>query len=98
MNDITVEELKSLLPKTKIIDIRDKYQFNLGHIPTAINIPMNFIMTNPENYLEKNEIYYICCEYGSRSKHVSEFLVKKGYNCINILGGYNEYNLLSHKK
>lgn len=98
MNSITVEELKPLISEVKIIDIRDNYRFILGHIPTAINIPMNFIMTNPENYLNNNEQYYICCEHGSRSKQVSEFLIKKGYNCVNIIGGYNEYKLLIHKQ
>ena len=41
--DITITELKVLIPKAKIIDIRDNYQFNLGSIPTSINIPMNFL-------------------------------------------------------
>lgn len=98
MNNITVEELKALLPNAKVIDVRDNYQYNLGHIPTAVNVPMNFLMMNPENYLNQNEKYYICCEYGSRSKRVSDFLIKKGYNAINVLGGYNEYNLLIHKQ
>ena len=30
MNDITVLQLKSLIPGVKIIDIRDNYQYNLG--------------------------------------------------------------------
>ena len=34
MNDISVMQLKSLIPRVKIIDIRDNYQYNLGNIPT----------------------------------------------------------------
>ena len=49
-------ELKRLIPGAKIIDIRDNYQFNLGSIPTSINIPMNFLLTNPDSYLTKNNI------------------------------------------
>lgn len=98
MNNITVEELNSLIPNINIVDIRDNYQFNLGHIPSAINIPMNFLMTNPENYLNNNEKYYICCEYGNRSKRTCDFLIKKGYTCINIQGGYNDYKLLIHRQ
>ena len=30
MNDISVMQLKSLIPRVKIIDIRDNYQYNLG--------------------------------------------------------------------
>ena len=35
-NDITATELKGLIPKVKIIDIRDNYQFNLGSIPLLL--------------------------------------------------------------
>jgi len=92
-NSITASELKLLIPRAKIIDIRDNYQFNLGSIPTSINIPMNFLITNPDSYLTKNDTYYIYCEYGSRSKTVCEILSKKGYNVINVLGGFSEYKL-----
>lgn len=92
-NEITTTELKELIPRAKIIDIRDNYQFNLGSIPTSINIPMNFLLTNPDSYLTKNDTYYIYCEYGSRSKTVCNELSKKGYNVVNILGGFSEYKL-----
>jgi len=91
--DITTTELKTLIPGAKIIDIRDNYQFNLGSIPTSINIPMNFLLTNPDSYLTKNNTYYIYCEYGSRSKNVCNVLKRKGYNVVNILGGFSEYKL-----
>jgi rhodanese-related sulfurtransferase len=92
-NSITASELKTLIPRAKIIDIRDNYQFNLGSIPTSINIPANFLLTNPNSYLTKQNTYYIYCEYGSRSKVVCEMLSKKGYNVINVLGGFSEYKL-----
>lgn len=92
-NDITTTQLRNLIPGAKIIDIRDNYQFNLGSIPTSINIPMNFLLTNPDSYLTKNNTYYIYCEYGSRSKGVCNELTKKGYNAVNILGGFSEYKL-----
>lgn len=92
-NEINIQELKTLIPGAKIIDIRDNYQFNLGSIPTSINIPMNFLLTNPDSYLTKNNTYYLYCEYGSRSKMACNELRKKGYNVINVLGGFSEYKL-----
>ncbi len=91
--DITVKELKELIPKAKIIDIRDNYQFNLGSIPTSINIPMNFLLTNPSTYLNKEDTYYIYCEHGSNSRIVCNSLSKQGYKVINVLGGFSEYKL-----
>ena len=63
MNDITVLQLKSLIPGVKIIDIRDNYQYNLGNIPTSKNVPVNFLLTNPNLYLNMQDRYYIYCEY-----------------------------------
>lgn len=91
--DITVTELKKMIPGIKIIDIRDNYQFNMGSIPTSINIPTNFLLTNPDIYLNKNSTYYLYCEYGTTSKNVCNKLSSKGFNVINVLGGFSEYKL-----
>lgn len=92
-NDISVTELKKMIPGIKIIDIRDNYQFNMGSIPTSINIPTNFLLTNPDIYLNKNNTYYLYCEYGTTSKNVCNKLSNKGFNVINVLGGFSEYKL-----
>lgn len=98
MYNISIEDFKKkLCENIKIIDIRDKYQYNLGNIPNSINIPMNFLLMNPENYLEKNTQYYIYCEYGGRSEKTCKILSNKGYNVVNVLGGYKDYKLSSYK-
>ncbi len=91
--DITVSELKKLLSERpiQVIDIRDNYQYQLGRIASAKNIPMNFLLTVPENYLNKQEVYYLYCEYGSRSKRACQELRDLGYQVVNVLGGYQEY-------
>lgn len=98
MNSISVESLKELIPMVNIIDIRDNYQYNIGKIPTATNIPMNFLLMNPTNYLNKNEKYYIYCEHGFRSSRTCSILASLGYDVVNVTGGYNEYKLLMHKE
>ena len=34
-----------------LIDIRDKYEYILGSIKNAVNIPYNYLAVIPENYL-----------------------------------------------
>lgn len=92
--NITVSQLRKLIPNVRIIDIRDKYQYNLGNIPTSKNIPKNFLLSNPSEYLNFNDIYYIYCQYGSTSAKVCNELNKKGYKVVNVIGGYNEYKRL----
>lgn len=74
-----------------IIDIRDNYQYNLGHIDDSQNIPTNYLLTNPAQYLNKKDIYYIYCEYGNTSRYVVNQLNRLGYKTISIAGGYSTY-------
>ena len=53
MNNITIIELLNKLSKENlnIIDIRNNYNYQLGHIPTATNINKILLISNPENIL-----------------------------------------------
>ena len=91
--NITVKELleKTKYEKVNIIDIRNKNDYNLGHIKNAKNISLNSLLALPEYYLNKSELYYIYCQYGNLSKNVVNNLNNKGYQAINVIGGYNSY-------
>lgn len=94
MKEINVNEININM---NLIDIRDNYLYNLGHVLNAINIPMNFLIMNPSNYLKKDEIYYIYCNRGINSKKTCELLTNVGYNVVNINGGYTEYKQVIDK-
>lgn len=90
MNSITVYELLKLKPN-HIIDIRDKSKYLSGHILNAISIEAFQLVNNPNYYLNKDELFYIYCDSGLKSKNVTSFLNNLGYHTINIIGGYNAY-------
>ncbi len=94
MKDISVTDLDAIIQDTnsKIIDLRDNYIYQLGTIPTAINIPSNFLMTMPEEYLDHSTYYYLFCDYGVKSSKVVRYLRERGYHVYNINGGYHEYS------
>lgn len=73
------------------IDIRSRGKYLLGHIENAININYYELLLNYDKYLNKNEIYYIYCDSGNKSKVIVNKLKNFGYNCVNIEGGYNNY-------
>ena len=79
------------------IDIRDKNDFLKGHIDGAVNINYIDLILNPERFLKKDNLYYIYCNTGLKSKSVVLKLKKMGYNCVNYDGGYNYYLLNKHK-
>ncbi|NLA33307.1 MAG: rhodanese-like domain-containing protein [Tenericutes bacterium] len=91
--EIDIKNLIPLINNIKIIDIRDAYKYNLGHIPTSQNINVNYLEQTPEEYLKKNRTYYLYCEYGEISKKLCTLLMQKGYRVINIKKGYIGYCL-----
>ena len=92
LRNIDVNRLKQL-SNIKIIDIRDNRKYNDGHILNAINILSDDLLINYNKYLNKNDVYYIYCQKGNKSKQICSYLVKMNYNVININGGYEAWIL-----
>ena len=97
MKEIRFNEIIDNLNNINIIDIRDNYLYNIESVPNSKNIPMNFLLMNPSNYLDKNNTYYIYCNRGINSKKTCEILTSVGFNVINIVGGYLEYQRIIDK-
>lgn len=90
MRNITVQEfLKQNNPN--IIDIRSEQSYNNNHIDGAINIPYLKLLSNPKEYLKKEEKYYIYCQRGITSQKICNYLSQLGYSVVNIIGGYEEW-------
>ena len=87
MNEISLYELFSL-SNPIIIDIRDNYSYNMGHINNALNIPYYSLLSNYSLYLDKKDKYYLYCDYGKQSKEISNRLNLFGYNTYYIKEGY----------
>ena len=84
---ITWSELDKI-DNPNVIDIRSSNQYIISHYPKARNISNLDLTINPEKYLNRKETYYIYCQSGVTSAKTCQFLNKKNYKTINILGGY----------
>ncbi len=71
-----------MVNKMKIIDVSDRYTYNLNHLNNSINIPYDELISNYKKYLNKNETYYIYCKSGKLSKRIVHVLSSLGYNVI----------------
>ena len=87
MNEISIYELLKL-NNPSIIDIRDNYSYNQGHINNALNIPYYSLLSNYSLYLNKKDKYYLYCDYGKQSMEISNRLNLFGYNTYYIKEGY----------
>lgn len=88
---ITMQEAKELFEKGGdyiIVDARRTDEFAEGHIPGAICIPNETIGTEEIPELpDKEQLIYVYCRSGNRSKQASEKLVALGYTNIVEFGG-----------
>ena len=98
--NIDVETFFNMLKNNEIqiIDIREKYEYELGNIPNSHHIPMDTILQSI-NKLEKKKKIIIYCRSGRRSSAV-KYMLNREHNIENIYclsGGYEAY-LQSDKK
>ena len=88
---ITMEEAKKIFEKSGeyiILDVRRADEFANGRIPGAINFANEDIITEQPAVLpDKNQIIYVYCRSGRRSKEASAKLAAMGYTNIIEFGG-----------
>ena len=71
-----------------ILDVRRPDEFATGHIPGAINLANENIDENSVSILsDKNQLIFVYCRSGRRSKEASQKLVDLGYTNIVEIGG-----------
>lgn len=88
---IPMKEAQKLLEEEgdyTILDVRRPDEFAGGHIPGAVNIPNEEIGDNePEELPDKDQIIYVYCRSGNRSRQAAEKLADMGYTGIIEIGG-----------
>lgn len=72
--------------KQPVIDVREAYEYQMGHVPGAVNLPLSGL-NESFNQLDTTKEYQVICQSGARSARACEFLSAKGYQVVNVLGG-----------
>ncbi|MFD1125212.1 rhodanese-like domain-containing protein [Lentilactobacillus raoultii] len=89
---ITTDQLKEELDHhPTIVDVREKFEYQAGHIPAAINLPLSGLADEVQHF-SKDQPWYLICRSGARSKRAAMFLSKAGYKVINVRGGMNAWD------
>lgn len=75
---------------TQILDIRTKVEYDLGHYPGSIHIPVNKINKETVKNLNKNTTTLVYCNTGQRARYAANKLDKLGFkDVVYIDGTYN---------
>ena len=97
-NDVKAKDVENLLKnKEFLLDVREEYEYQEGHIKGAINLPLREILEKKDT-LPKDKDIYVYCRSGHRSADAVNFLKSLGFEKVhNIEGGFidisfNEYH------
>jgi NADPH-dependent 2,4-dienoyl-CoA reductase/sulfur reductase-like enzyme/rhodanese-related sulfurtransferase len=77
-----------------LLDVREGDEFNRGHIPKAINLPLSQLRSRYAEIPKDREIW-VCCAVGQRAYFATRFLTQHGYRAQNLSGGYTTYTALN---
>lgn len=74
--------------KWQILDVREPYEWEAGHIEDAIHIPLNQVMAGGEQgRLDPERPVAVFCRSGNRSELAALMLQARGYRAENVEGG-----------
>lgn len=79
-----------------LVDVRTPEEFTAGHIPDAINIPIDELRTRLDELPHDREIAAYC-QVGQRGYMATRILRQNGFNAVNVSGGYKTYRLFHPK-
>jgi len=91
LKTITPQEAIEIMANTDhviILDVRELHEFNEGHIPNAVSLPIGEIKDAvPHMIPNKNDIILVYCRTGRRSADAAEILSNLGYTRVYDFGG-----------
>ena len=97
-NDIEANNVENLVKnKEFLLDVREDYEYQDGHIKGAVNLPLREILSQKDS-LPKDRDIYVYCRSAHRSSDAVNFLKSLGFEKVhNIEGGFidisfNEYH------
>ena len=89
---IGVEDLKTGIRDYVILDIRERKEFEISHIPSAIYIGYDNPDWTKVKEFSKDTQIVVYCSIGYRSEKIGEQLSKKGFkNVYNLFGSIFEW-------
>lgn len=69
-----------------LLDVREQQEFDAGHAPDAVHVPMSTIGERWTELSRDRKIVAVC-RSGNRSGQVTRALARAGFDVVNLAGG-----------
>ena len=87
-----VYELMRGLENAVLLDVRTAEEFAEGHLPQAVNLPLQSIAVQAQSALPQKDIpLFVYCRSGVRSAKAAAELRQMGFACVQDMGGILSY-------
>ncbi len=87
IQNVTVQDLANASGDYLILDVREQWEYDQGHVPGVTLIPMGQLEQRISE-LPDDKALYVICHSGVRSAKASDMLLQAGKKDIrNVLGG-----------
>ncbi|YAL83393.1 rhodanese-like domain-containing protein [Dermacoccaceae bacterium W4C1] len=84
MADITPKELAD---DAVLLDVREQDEWDAGHAPGAVHIPLAELPARIGELPETDKELPVICRSGGRSARAVAWLEQQGYDVVNVDGG-----------
>lgn len=98
IKEITTNELAEKMESSAasdsivFINVREKYEYESGHVKGMINIPLSEFESRIHE-IPKNKEIVLFCRSGNRSKQAASILRENRYNhVVSVKGGIQQWN------
>jgi NADPH-dependent 2,4-dienoyl-CoA reductase/sulfur reductase-like enzyme/rhodanese-related sulfurtransferase len=79
-----------------VLDVRTDPEWNRGHVPGAVHIPLDQLRQRL-NELPKDRTIYPYCGVGVRSYAATRILLQNGFSVRNLSGGWQTWCSIAHR-
>jgi rhodanese-related sulfurtransferase len=87
---VAIDAVPDPLPEgLTVLDVREPFEWEAGHIEGAIHIPMRQLVDRLGDLPDGQTL--VVCKVGSRSAQVVGYLAQQGYDVVNLAGGLYDW-------
>ena len=75
-----------------LLDVRENDEWEAGHAPQAIHIPLGELAERVGEVPQDGEVYVVC-RMGGRSARATVYLNQNGWDAVNVAGGMQAWHV-----
>ena len=95
MSEFPQTKVEDLPDDAVMLDIREQDEWDRGHAPGAVHIPMSELPARVDElapFLDRDEPLVVTCRSGGRVSRTLPWLAQQGYEVANLDGGMRAWH------